>query len=131
MHWWLRFFGKEDLLSNSIVVRLAGYHSLLPYFLTDTQKVMITDMQGGVNSSANALHSFVGNALRGAQVPWVPALLTLFLPYRLPAQCTRNRVLHGHWSALDERSWLYDLASESCPIACQCPEDFAAVNKPV
>jgi hypothetical protein len=78
MHWWLRFCDKEALLSNSIVVRLAGYHSLLPYFLTNTQKGMIAAMPGDVNSSANTPHSFAGNALRDAQVPWVPALLTLF-----------------------------------------------------
>ena len=38
MHWWLSFRDKGVLLGNSIVVRLAGYHSLLPCFLTDTQK---------------------------------------------------------------------------------------------
>ena len=116
MHWWLRFFGKEDLLSNSIVVRLAGYHSLLPYFLTDTQKVMITAMQGSVNSSADTPHSFAGNALWGAQVPWVPTLLTLFA-LSASSSMYPSRMLHGCWSALDERSWLYDYASESCPIA--------------
>ena len=75
MHWWLSFCGKGALLS-----KYCGKAGWLPQsaalFPHRYSKIMITAMQVGVSSSANTPHSFTGKALRGAQVPWVPTLLT-------------------------------------------------------
>ena len=57
---------------------------------------MITAMKGSVSSSANTPHFFTGNALRGAQVPWVPALLTI---YQCCQPCESWETKCGHGAA--------------------------------
>ena len=62
----LKYCGKAGWLPH--------YAALFPHRYS--KRIVITAMKGSVSSSANTPHSFTGNALRGAQVPWVPALLT-------------------------------------------------------